>query len=332
MRLFSAPGKLVVAGEYGVLHGAPGVVAAVSRRARVGFEPGERWAFAAVADESPGDLSRASPIVQACFAAVDAARGLPAPQRICADTRAFGGEFGKFGLGSSASVAAALTWGLLALQGLEDPDLAFQLTMQAHRRAQGNGSGIDVAASVYGGLLRFEVCPPPHGATVGKVIVRPRWRLAAVWSGASAATGPMIDRVEEYWRSRLEAKHAFLLASRFCADALVAGLQDDDAERVAAAIGQNRRLLVELGRQAGLPIETPELEGLAAIAEGKGAAGKLSGSGGGDCAIALAHGVDQAESVKAAWRSAGFLVLDLGLDDTGVQEESQWSPNPGGRA
>ncbi|MCW8846391.1 MAG: hypothetical protein OQK99_11185 [Gammaproteobacteria bacterium] len=41
----SAPGKLILAGEYAVLDGAPGLVMAVDRRARVSLEPSsdEHW-------------------------------------------------------------------------------------------------------------------------------------------------------------------------------------------------------------------------------------------------------------------------------------------------
>ena len=45
----SAPGKLVLIGEYGVLFGAPAVVMAVNRRARVELTPAEgaRWILTA---------------------------------------------------------------------------------------------------------------------------------------------------------------------------------------------------------------------------------------------------------------------------------------------
>ena len=45
----SAPGKLVLIGEYGVLYGAPALVMAVDRRARVVLEAvrGDRWVLTA---------------------------------------------------------------------------------------------------------------------------------------------------------------------------------------------------------------------------------------------------------------------------------------------
>ena len=122
-----APGKLVLTGAYAVLEGAPAIVAAVDRYA--------------VADT-----------------AVARRRSTSGPSTT---TR---GQ--KLGLGSSAaSLVASL--GARALARGDDPRHAavrseiFRAARDAHQRQQGGGSGVDVAASVHGGVLRYTVLREP---------------------------------------------------------------------------------------------------------------------------------------------------------------------------
>src|SRR5690606_21597860 len=107
----------------------------------------------------------------------------------------------KLGLGSSAAVATALAAALAAAGGIRpDRELLFDLASSAHRTAQGGtGSGGDVAASVYGGLLfytRGDAMPPgamPPGAMPPAAV--PGATTATDPAGATAATGSTEDPV-----------------------------------------------------------------------------------------------------------------------------------------
>ena len=132
-----APGKMVLTGAYAVLRGAPAIVVAVSRGAiaEAGTSaPPSREVRAALGDG-------------------------PAP---AVDTSAlFDGER-KLGLGASAAGLVA-TLGLLAHQRGADvtsPAVRreiFVASRAAHAAAQSGGSGVDVAASVYGGTLAYRI-------------------------------------------------------------------------------------------------------------------------------------------------------------------------------
>src|SRR5215472_10009477 len=143
-----APGKLLLTGAYAVLEGAPAIVTAVDRYA---------VADANQTDEKP-------PLeVRAAFG-----EDHPAPR---ADVRALRDETGrKLGLGSSAAALVA-SLGARALARGEDlrspivRALIFRAARAAHARAQGGGSGVDVAASVHGGMLRYSIDSNGH-ATV----------------------------------------------------------------------------------------------------------------------------------------------------------------------
>ena len=129
-----APGKVVLSGAYAVLDGAPAIVAAV-----------DRYAVA--------DSARAPDFVSE---EVRAALGdRPAP---FVDARALRQGSRKLGLGSSAAILVA---SLAALELEREPELShgelvervIDRALVAHARAQGGGSGIDVAASAYGGVI-----------------------------------------------------------------------------------------------------------------------------------------------------------------------------------
>src|SRR5699024_12240761 len=63
----------------------------------------------------------------------------------------------KYGLGSSAAVVVSVVEAILTrfMSKVTQRSLVFKLAAIAHVNTQGSGSGEDVAASVYGGLLSY---------------------------------------------------------------------------------------------------------------------------------------------------------------------------------
>src|SRR5439155_4713526 len=146
-----APGKLILTGESAVLDGAPALVVAVDRRVvarrhadKVGPVRGSARFLLAVADVLAARVG-----TSAAAAALE----------VACDSSAFYADGHKLGLGSSAAVTVAAT--ALALGAHDDlGDDAWRarvrvLAQEAHRRAQGGGSGADIAACVYGGVIEF---------------------------------------------------------------------------------------------------------------------------------------------------------------------------------
>jgi len=86
----------------------------------------------------------------------------------------------------------------------------------------------------------------------------------------------------------------------------------------ARSLDDGGEALERLAREADLPLLTPELDRLVALARAAGAGAKLSGAGGGDCAIALTDDAEVAARVRAAWQAASFRALDLSLEPGGV--------------
>ena len=98
----------------------------------------------------------------------------------------------------------------------------------------------------------------------------------------------------------------------------VAALTARDGGALCDAVARSGELLARFGDETGLPIITPALGRLVETAHRAGAAAKPSGAGGGDCGIALAPCPRVAAAVKAAWRDAGILPLDVAIASEGA--------------
>ena len=249
-----APGKLVLLGEYAVLDGAPAVVAAVDRGVRCEVTSADTTTWSTPDDDR---------FVAAALIAADA----PAGHYAFADHPVPVTD-SKLGLGgSAAAVVAAVAAADLQRGRAVDPDRIHSLARRVHLQVQGCGSGIDVAASSYGGVLRFH-----DGVATG---LHARADPVVVWSGRSARTGP---RVQVY-RSLGGPRRA-----RFVA-AMTEAVEAFDTAPVPA-IRAAWVALRDMAAAAGLDYRTPALDRIVRLAEDCGGAAKPSGAGGGDCAIA----------------------------------------------
>jgi mevalonate kinase len=162
----SAPGKVVLSGEYAVLAGAPALVLAVDRRVSLDLEiiDDNRWrfssnGFSAQASHRLTDLTGTTRVAPSDPAAICQSilrtlaqtgvdlSGLPRGLNVSIDSRPLFYAGHKLGLGSSAAVTVVLTQGMLKLtKGGAEP---FTAMLAAHRVMQGGrGSGVDVAAAL----------------------------------------------------------------------------------------------------------------------------------------------------------------------------------------
>ncbi|MEZ4309455.1 MAG: hypothetical protein R3F14_15570, partial [Polyangiaceae bacterium] len=139
-----APGKLVLSGAYSVLEGAVAIVCSVDLHAQADTSAPPDRVTAEVAEAIAAGVMRAAPWFDAT------------PLR----ARLSDGRDIKLGVGSSAAILAASMAADWAESGRPlDRDALFEASLAAHRKAQGGGSGIDVAASVHGGFLTCTLAP-----------------------------------------------------------------------------------------------------------------------------------------------------------------------------
>jgi phosphomevalonate kinase len=301
-----APGKVVLSGAYAVLEGAPALVAAVDRY--VVADPRREAEFV-------------TPEVRE---ALDHRGATRAPWF---DARALRDEATdrKLGLGSSAAILVA---SLAALElgtepTLDDSALArrvFDGALSAHRIAQGGGSGIDVAASAFGGVLRFQL-PSERGVLpITEQVELPKSLVIGVWSSASAAsTAVMLAGVETLKKERPNEHRAVLDELAGAADATLRAIT---GSAYIAACRRQLAGLASLGRLAQVPIVTSEVTELDRAAQIAGAAVLPSGAGGGDIVLMISEKPPPAD-LEAAARRLGLVPLDLTLGARGVHASAE---------
>ncbi len=309
----SAPGKMMISGEYAVLAGAPAIVAAVQTRAYARF----------VAEAPTGQLASASRFPEAHAARGRAEQELgPVPGELAIDVSELRREGQKLGVGSSSAAAAAAAGAVLAVRGhdLSSDEVqrrALGFALDGHRTVAPKGSGADVAACTLGGFVRYRRTPG-HWEVEADRLAWPKelvWRVA--WTGQAASTRALIEKVDAL-RER---------APRTYDEAM--GRLADESERFVEAFGDAGALLDAtrrycgamdaLGQAAGAPIVEQRLRTVAALAQRAGGAAKPSGAGGGDVALALFGSREDAARFDEACREAGIALLDVELGGPGVR-------------
>ena len=261
-------GKLILVGEHAVVHGHPAIAFAVDRGTHVTLTPrvdGRRVVLGEVSD----------PLLDDALAAV-----LP-PGGWDVDVRSTL-PIGR-GMGSSASLGVAIARAVLGAQGA--PDAVFAHAMRLETVFHANPSGLDVAVSVQGGVLRYQRTPAPTFAP----LACPSWSVVVLDSGSKGSTRAMVQGVA----SRRPGIDADLQAIGALAEAAAGALHDPAT--LGPLLDENHARLVAIG------VSTPRLDALCALARRAGALGaKLSGAGGGGVVLALSDDPSRILAAAAA--------------------------------
>ena len=243
----------------------------------------------------------------------------------------------KYGLGSSAAVTTAVVRAIVELF-LEDKatdELIFKLASIAHVKTQGNGSGADVAASTYTGVILYTsfqaewLLKEINKAKKVSELVEKDWtymsvekitlptdvQLAVGWTGKPASTKSLVKEIKKMNDDQKVIYEEFLDKSKRAVEQIVTGMKESDVPLFFTGIVQNRQALARIGEKAKVPIETEKLCLLSEEAIRLGGTGKLSGAGGGDCGIAFLPRTVERSTLHKAWKKHGIKPLYLKVYD-----------------
>ena len=346
-----APGKMILLGEYAVLEDTPALVCAVDVQAKVYLEKrsGNEFLFSApslhlqnlpfiilenghvrfdphLADQKLRKLSLFRKIMEYLY------QHLPAEAkktglRIEINTDAFYSKqfHSKMGFGSSAALCVALVKGIIAIHGWQVSDQQiFRLALEAHHHAQGKvGSGIDIAASYFGGFLEYQRIYPDDPLEKLPRQLAPCQDLffAPVFTGRGASTTKLVGGVNQLKRSQPDLFQKIMAQLQ---EATYKGLLAFKANNVEQFLSQVRAFYLamkELGQESGMPIISEVHQKLALQAEQMGVVYKPSGAGSGDIGVVFSDASPKLNEALLEIKKSGYLPLSVQVAQKGVTLE-----------
>lgn len=181
------------------------------------------------------------------------------------------------GFGSSAAVTVSTTKAISELLGLGLTEKQiFDICFDAKRRIEGNCSGSDIAASLYGGIIKLNK---------NDIKVISRWELPVIvgYTGEPGKTASMISRVADLKKKNPPVVNSIFEMMKLIVEQAEKEIKACNLKGVGELMNLNQGLLDSLG------VNTSKLSRLIYAARGAGALGaKISGAGGGKCMFAIA--------------------------------------------
>jgi len=344
----NAPGKLLLLGEYAVLEGSPALVVAVNTQCKVSIRTpstNNLYLRATNLDLRELSLSRDNKdhyVLEAdqtsnseylnyryCLEAIrifqdNYPQQIIPPTVITIDTSEFYHQIdnSKIGLGSSAAVTVATLKALFRLTETQTDQVNFfSMALKAHRIAQeGKGSGVDVAASTYGGLIQYTQ-PKSNSETahtIESITLPDNLFIIPVWTGYSVSTREFVGRVN---RVKSDSPEAYRTVIQSLGDLASLGIENLRAGRISyflEIIQEYGNAMSQLGQLADIDIFSEVHHKIREVVEQSGGVYKPSGAGGGDIGVAITTTPEIRQRIIESLEKQSYAVLDLTINQKGV--------------
>jgi phosphomevalonate kinase len=325
----SAPGKVIISGEYAVMEGSAAICMAIDKRARAevsittadfqavrtsGYINGA-WRFLANGDgdfEWAGDEPPEGSLD--LLREVWASMGVNGSFDIRLDTAEFFDPLSgsKLGLGSSAALTVALVAAFSKVT--KRADINKMAAAEAHRRLQhGRGSGVDIAASFTGGVIEYRMADTA-------ICRQTRWpaglEYSILWSGLPASTSEKLRKFDEARRSQRSTPSTRRLCD--AAESTASCWSAGDALELLESFRCYIEALMQFDVDHDLGIFAAGHKELAVAAAKRKLVYKPCGAGGGDTGIVFSTDKRAIAEFADIAGKRGYRSLDVKLEADGV--------------
>ncbi len=307
--MFGGYGKTILFGEHFVVHGLPGVVAAlnVQTSARVLSYPAPDYKLIDSRPRFVLPVAAKAVGYQLLFENIARELGVIKPIHM----ELFGTlPVCSGGIGSSAAAAVALVHALNKYFALSlTHEQIAHAALAGERAVHGNPSGIDSTAALNGGVIIFQ--RGSAGNVITPLQLKKNLPFVLIDTGFSSDTKRVVEQV-----ARVRAEQPALF-NKLCADyqqlfkRACNALREADYATLGICMNANHLLLQELG------VSSPELEQLTELARCMGALGaKLTGTGRGGLVLVLAVDVAMQQLLVKSYTQVGYKAF--GVELTGL--------------
>ena len=354
-----SPGKLYIAGEYAVVErGHPAIIVAVDLFLKVSLEPSHNGGSIKAYDNRPIPFNRKDEklvldyrdsrlfyVINSMKIVESLAKEMGKDLKyynlkVESDLESIEGK--KYGLGSSAAVTVSTIKVLCEFYDIElSKEKIFKLASLVHLNVDSNGSCGDIAASVYGGWIAFKTFDKKWVKAQAldssiEDMLEINWpfldikrlnppidlKLEIGWTGSPSSTTYLVDKVNNNKGDMNSSYKEFLKKSKDCVEDMIKGFEDGDILEIQRGIVRNRNLLINMGEELDIEIETPILSKLCDIANEHGGYAKSSGAGGGDCGIVIFKDYLDLDKLIYKWKREGITYLPLKVyRDEGLEDD-----------
>ncbi len=303
----SAPGKLILFGEHASSRGKPAIVFAVNKRLTVTLSKCKvhkilltSKEFNVYQEEYPTmKLDMVSSLIATFFRKYSLSEK-PLDIVIESDIQS--------GFGSSAALIVALYGALFTYFDIMPSRLEFlKICIDFNQDFKGYGSGLDIATSLYGGIIKFQMGRKPKSLPYENV------KFVVGNTGFKAPSGPIVQQVRDYeYKDPIEAKKIFDRIREIVINAEEAILENDQ-RTLGNLMNENQDLL------RALNVSSSILEELISAAIDNDALGaKLSGAGVGDNMLALVTEDTRDKITTALNQTKGKALSTITIDSKGL--------------
>ena len=268
-------------GEHAVLHGHRALVCAINRRITIHLTQTAEPAVHIISDLGEYRSPLADLVDHPSFRFVLQAirqhrETIPSGFQLRIES-----EFSAdIGFGSSAAVTIATHAVLMKWTAGAEPDRStlFSEALTTVHAVQGRGSGADLAAGLFGGIVGYSTTPEFEPVNVSVP-------LTAVYCGYKTPTPQVVLQVEQLRLAHPEKYDRIYSEIDAGVVSAVSKLRDHDFPAFGKILNRNQDLMDAIG------VNTPELQEIVAAlqAEPEIFGAKISGSGLGDCAIGVGY-------------------------------------------